>query len=458
MSTTLADKKKRTYHIETYGCQMNEYDSLIAKKILEDEQIQNSQNIASADYILLNTCAIRENAHQKVYNKLSSLKQYQKKGAKIILLGCMAQNLKEDLLQDQVIAIDYIIGPDSLREIKSIVNSTPTFKNDKTTLSRSHVRLSKTEVYEDIIPSVEQHLSTQKSKTTAFISIQRGCDNFCTFCVVPFTRGRERSRSADSIIEEVRHLVENGIQTVVLLGQNVNSYLYRDLNFVSLVRCLLKETNIFRIYFTSPHPKDFPLELIELMENNSRFCNHVHIPIQSGSNQILKKMRRNYTIETVLDLVDSFREKVPNIAITTDVIVGFPTETDDQFFQTLDFMKKVKFDAAFMFAYSERKGTSAQSLYDDDISREVKQYRLSTLIDTQMKISLQTNQNYIGRTVNALVESNAKKDQNSLLARLNNGKKVVFPSELSLKEMIGKEVRLKILDVTSQTLISKLLT
>ena len=447
-----------TFYIETYGCQMNMYDSLIAQKILEEQSLKKSDSIQDAQYILLNTCAIRENAFDKVYNKIHSIQHLKEKGKKIIVLGCMTQNLKKDILKKNQY-IDYIFGPDELKNLKYIIHN----NNFYSPSQRAFLELSKTELYEDVIPDVRHHLSTKKGKKTAFISIQRGCNNFCSFCVVPFTRGRERSRNPQSIILEIQKLEESGFQSVVLLGQNVNSYLYnKKINFTNLIEMILEKTKISRIYFTSPHPKDFPLELIHLMAREDRFCNHVHLPLQSGSNAILKKMRRSYTKEKFLEIVQMFRENVDDVAISTDVIVGFPSETEKQFKETIQVMEDANFDSAFMFAYSERKNTLAKKKYLDDIPQEMKKKRLKKLIDNQLQRSFQNNQKYIDQDVKVLVEGISNKNPNEMIGRMTNGRKVIFPldflnSDFS-KENNKKEYIIRIESVSSMTLKGKILT
>ena len=319
-----AHVKQKQFYIETYGCAMNEYDSLLAGKILEQNAVQ-TQSAEEADVILLNTCAIRENAHQTVYNRLKELGHLHKGGAKIGILGCMAQNLREDLLYENL-PIDFIMGPDALRNLGTILDGENSGKAG--VAPRSYLALSRLETYDDIVPSFEHHMRERGNKTTAFVTIQRGCDNFCAFCVVPYTRGRERSRPLLSVVDEVKSLVDHGVKSVVLLGQNVNSYHHESAKFVNLIEALLAKTTIERIYFTSPHPKDFPLELFDLMAAEPRFCNQVHMPLQAGANRTLKRMKRNYTREEFLQIVENVRSRVADVAISTDVIVGFPGESD----------------------------------------------------------------------------------------------------------------------------------
>jgi len=440
----VAEQQKKFY-IETYGCQMNEYDSLLAGKIMEKTSARTAE-ARDADVILLNTCAIRENAHQKVYNRLRELGHLHKRGAKIGILGCMAQNLREDLLYENL-PVDFIMGPDALRNLGSLFqgdNGAPAAEK------QSFLTLSRTETYDDIQPSFEHHMVGRENKITAFVTIQRGCDNFCAFCVVPYTRGRERSRPADSVVTEVNSLVENGVKSVVLLGQNVNSYRHGDIRFVNLIEAMLAKTAIERIYFTSPHPKDFPPELIDLMAAEPRFCNQVHMPLQAGSDATLKRMKRNYTRGEFLRIVESFRTRVPDVAISTDVIVGFPGEGDADFRETLDVMELADFDSAFMFAYSERKGTIAGRLYGDDVPEEVKKVRLAEVIDRQLERSLRNNRRYIGRTFEAMVEQPSRRNAEEWVARLSNGRKVIYPPTVT--PVPGSKVSLRIDAATSQVL------
>ena len=440
---------RKQFYIETYGCAMNEYDSLLAGKILE-QNAQQTQNAEDADVILLNTCAIRENAHQTVYNRLKELGHLHKRGAKIGILGCMAQNLREDLLYENL-PIDFIMGPDALRNLGTILDGDNSGKAGSA--PRSYLALSRLETYDDIVPSFEHHMRDRGNKITAFVTIQRGCDNFCAFCVVPYTRGRERSRPLTSVVDEVRSLVDHGVKSVVLLGQNVNSYRHQSAQFVNLIEALLAKTTIERIYFTSPHPKDFPLELIDLMAAEPRFCNQVHMPLQAGANSTLKRMKRNYTRQEFLQIVENVRSRVADVAISTDVIVGFPGESDADYRETLEVMAAADFDSAFMFAYSQRRGTIAQKLYPDDIPEEVKKARLAQLIDEQLKRSQRNNSRYIGQVVEAMVEQPSRRNAAEWVARMRNGRKVIFPPQREIPpDFSGRLVSLKIESASSQTL------
>ncbi len=445
----MADMKHKQFYIETYGCAMNEYDSLLAGKIL-GQSAQQTQSAEDADVILLNTCAIRENAHQTVYNRLKELGHLHKRGAKIGILGCMAQNLREDLLYENL-PIDFIMGPDALRNLGQILDG----ENSGTagTAPRSYLALSRLETYDDIVPSFEHHMRERGNKITAFVTIQRGCDNFCAFCVVPYTRGRERSRPLLSVVDEVKSLVEHGVKSVVLLGQNVNSYRHESAKFVNLIEALLAKTTIERIYFTSPHPKDFPPELIDLMAAEPRFCNQVHMPLQAGANSTLKRMKRNYTREDFLRIVENVRSRVADVAISTDVIVGFPGESDADYRETLEVMAAADFDSAFMFAYSQRRGTIAQKLYPDDVAEEVKKARLAELIDEQLKRSHRNNKRYIGQLVEAMAEQPSRRNAAEWVARMRNGRKIIFPPQMEIPaDFSGSTLSLKIASASSQVL------
>ncbi len=449
--TPVTDKSSKQFYIETYGCQMNEYDSLLAGKILESNARQTADP-AAADIILLNTCAIRENAHQKVYNRLRELSRFHKRGAKVGVLGCMAQNLREDLLYENL-PVDFIMGPDALRNLATLVDAPVNPQDDVS--ARSFLNLSRIETYDDIVPTFEHHMRYRDSKITASVTIQRGCDNFCAFCVVPYTRGRERSRPVDSIVSEVQSLADNGVKTVVLLGQNVNSYRHENASFIDLINALLERTTIPRIYFSSPHPKDFPLELIELMAAEPRFCNQVHMPLQAGANTTLRRMKRNYTRETFLEIVKSVRDRVPDVAISSDVIVGFPGESDADFEETLEVMRLADFDSAFMFAYSERKGTIAQRLYPDDVPEAVKKERLARMIDLQLKRSHTNNLRYVGQTVEVLAEQPSRRNAAEWIGRMSNGRKVVFDPGEVVDAFHGTLLKLTITGASSQVLHGK---
>jgi len=438
------------YYIETYGCQMNEYDSLITESLLDQSKAVKVALPEEADLILINTCSVRENAHQKIFNRLQSIAHLQKKGAKIGILGCMAQSLGDDLL-DKNLPLNFVVGPDSLRTLVKSMES------DRDSKEKSiHIKLSKTETYEDIIPTIDHHQGIKKDILSAHVAIQRGCDKFCSFCIVPFTRGRERSRAPESVIKEINLLVENGIKSIVLLGQNVNSYHHENTSFTSLVQMILEQTPLERIYYTSPHPKDFPLELIKLTAENQRVGTQIHIPLQSGSDRMLEKMKREYTSAEFLQLVKNFRSSIENLSISTDVIVGFCGESDEDYQQTLDVMEEAQFDSAYMFAYSPRPHTYAWNHYSDDIAPEIKSQRLQKLIDLQHQRALAINEAYRGKSFEVMIETISRKDSHSLQSVMRNGKKVIVPVAenipVVMDRLLGKRFIVEITGATSHSL------
>jgi len=440
-------KFKRVY-IETYGCQMNEYDSLMAESILEKAGHSITRSESQADVILLNTCAVRENAHQKVFNKLEQY-GYHKGHRRIGVLGCMAQNLGEELLQSAP-SVDFLSGPDSYLQLPEAIQHV--FEKEEKVL---HLSLSPLVNYSGAEPPPSVHLRSSPSRVTGFVTIQRGCDNFCTFCVVPYTRGRERSRPISEITAEVRALEQAGYKAVVLLGQNVNSYIAGSDTFADLIKTLLRESSIPRIHFTSPHPKDYPEELIDLMAAEPRFAPQAHIPLQAGNNEVLRRMKRNYTAESFLSLIQKMRDRIPGIAFSTDVIVGFPGETQEQFQDTLKVMREADFDSAFMFAYSQRKGTIAARRYPDDVPAEEKQQRLEQLIAEQNERSLRKNTKWIGRRVEILIENISRRNDRELSGRLSNGKQIVFPFpdwQGNPSDYIGRFALATIVSASSATL------
>ena len=376
---------------------MNVSDSELVSNQLEKIGYTMSKTIENADLIFLNTCSIRERAEETVHNRLDSLHYLKKNNPKLIIgvIGCMAQNLKNELLESKPY-VDIILGPDSYRRISDIISSR--------VYNSNHIvdtKLSKYEVYDDMFPSRIEGVN-------AWISIMRGCDKFCTFCIVPFTRGRERSRSIKSILKEVKDAVSNGFVEITLLGQNVNSYLTPDGDFVSLIKEVAKVKGVERVRYTSPHPQDITEDLLEVMSKYKNICNYVHLPLQSGSNRILKNMNRTYTREQYLDLVSRIRFYMPDCSISTDIIVGFPGETDDEFEDTLKLVKEVKFDFSYTFKYSSRPGTKAAE-YTNHIDEKTKQKRLEKLINIQNKIRLEVNQNRIGSIQKVLIEKESKK-------------------------------------------------
>ena len=386
-----------TYYIETYGCQMNVADSELVSNELEKIGYKSSNKIETADLILLNTCSIREKAEETVHNRLDSLHYLKKNNPKLLIgvIGCMAQNLKNELLNSKPY-IDIILGPDSYRKISDII-----FDRNNQIDHIVDTKLSKYEVYENMFPS-------RKSGVNAWVSIMRGCDKFCTFCIVPFTRGRERSRTIDSIVEEVNLAVNQGFVEITLLGQNVNSYKTPNGDFPILLERVANIKGVKRIRYTSPHPKDINVDLLKVMKKYKNICNNIHLPLQSGSTKILKTMNRTYTKEEFLDLVKVIKEYLPNCSISTDIIVGFPGEDDFDFNETLDVVKQVGFDFSYMFKYSSRPGTKAAQL-TNQIDENVKQKRLEKLIRLQNSIRLKVNKSKIGKIEKVLIEKNSKK-------------------------------------------------
>ncbi len=405
-------------YIETYGCQMNEYDSELVASIVSQGGTRITKSDEEADVILINTCAVRETAHLRIYGRLQELKKFKvKKGDALTIgiLGCMAQNLRQDLLDGHE-EIDFIAGPDSYRGLPQMIENARTGGKRAAAL-----RLSREETYSGVTP-------LREGGVNAWVAVMRGCDNMCSFCVVPMARGRERSRDPLVVVEEVRALALEGYRQVTLLGQNVNSYRYNGKNFADLVR-LVADIEIRRIRFAAPHPKDFPADLIELIAGHPKVCGHIHLPLQAGNNRILELMNRTYTIEAFEDLVRVLREAIPGVSITTDVIVGFPTETDDEYEDTFQAMERIRFDAAFIFKYSERMGTYAARHYTDDVPAGKKTERIVRLVELQKQITGEINQGLVGSTQEVLIEDTVKKNKSLLSGRTDSFKNTVIPRE-----------------------------
>ena len=430
----------KNYYIETYGCQMNVYDSELVSGQLNNLGYKKTNKLEIADIILLNTCSIREKAEETVHNRLDSLHYLKKNKPNLLIgvLGCMAQNLKNDLLESKPY-VDIILGPDSYRKLTQVIS-------DRRPLANHLVdtKLSKHEIYDDMFPS-------RKSGINAWISIMRGCDKFCTFCIVPFTRGRERSRPINNILTEAKQAIKEGFVEITLLGQNVNSYMTDKGDFPELLKKIASLTGIKRIRYTSPHPKDINDELLIVMSTYSNICNSIHLPLQSGSSKVLSRMNRTYTKEEFLALVDKIKSYMPNCSISTDIIVGFPGETEDDFMETLDVVKKVRFDFSYMFKYSSRPGTKAAE-YTDQIEENIKQKRLEKLITLQRKLTLNNNQKRIGTIQHVLIEKESKKSEQFWSGRTDgNIWTIIKKNNESVKDIIP----VKITDAQGVTLFGE---
>ena len=398
----------------TYGCQMNEYDSELVKSILTGAGYEFVPDESSADIILLNTCSVRENAHRKVYGYIHELRHHNRNRRLVIgILGCMATALRTELLEDKGLNLDLVAGPDSYKKLPDILAAV--FASDAKTCDTS---LSEFETYADIYP-------TRASGVNAWVAVMRGCNNFCSFCIVPYTRGRERSRSLNSIVEEVRRLAGEGFPQVTLLGQNVNSYHDSGHDFAALLEAVSRIDGIRRIRFTSPHPKDFPDSLIDVLAHNPKVCKQVHLPLQAGNDRVLDLMRRNYTSADFLQLVGRLRKACPVLALSTDVIVGFPTETEMEFADTMRVMREVRFDTAFMFKYSVREHTRAARELPDDVPEAAKTERIVALNMQQTDISLECNKALVGQVQSVLVEQGSGSRKGGAAYARNDANKVV---------------------------------
>ena len=416
----------KTYHIHTYGCQMNVADSELVESILIDQGYYSSNDPSKADAIFINTCSIREHAEDKVHSQLGRYELIKKDRPDVIIgvLGCMAQSLKHDLLEKRSF-VDIILGPDSYRRLPDLLK-----RSEGHPQSLVDTKLSRFEVYDDLFPSRNEGIN-------AWISIMRGCDKFCTFCIVPFTRGRERSRNTLSILEEAKEAVKQGYKEITLLGQNVNSYHYEDYQFNHLLEAVAGVPGIQRIRYTSPHPQDITEELLSTMSKHKNICNYIHLPLQAGSDKILKRMNRTYTKSHFLSLVQRIRDILPDVGISTDIIVGFPGETDEDFGQTIEVMNEVKFDSAFNFKYSSRRGTKA-SEYEDKVQEEIKQQRLEQVIDLQKKHTLERNMELVGTLQAVLVEKESKMSSDYWAGRTDSNKWVIFKKEnIPKKDMVS---------------------
>lgn len=445
----LVDPSKPKVYIETYGCQMNVNDSEVILSILQDAGYVLTENMDEASLILANTCSIRDNAEQRIWGRIEQfrLQKRRRNGVMIGIVGCMAERLKEKLLDSH--QVDLVAGPDSYRTLPDLI------KNITPDNPQMNVLLSHEETYADISP-----VRMDKNGVSAFISIMRGCNNVCSYCVVPYTRGAERSRDPETIVREAEELYANGYKEVCLLGQNVDSYYWKDpetadndVDFAALLEMVAKVSPDLRVRFSTSHPKDISDSVIYTMAMYENICKHIHLPVQSGSDVMLEKMRRKYTREWYLERVSKIRSVIPDCGLTTDVIAGFCGETEQDHQDTLSLMEQVCFDGAFMFQYSERPGTLASRKYEDDVPEAVKTARLNEIIALQNRMSLKSNEKEIGKRHVVLIEGVSKKNSEELFGRASNNKVCVFPSG---GHKVGEYVEVEVLSCTSATLISKL--
>lgn len=433
-------------YIETYGCQMNVSDSEVVNSIMIDNGYALTDKAENADIIFINTCAVRDNAEQRIRNRLQALNALKKKrkGLIIGMLGCMAERLKTKLVQEEQI-LDIVAGPDAYRTLPQLV------KQAGIGQKAINVLLSREETYAEISP-----VRKDVNNVTAFVSITRGCDNMCAFCVVPFTRGRERSRNPESILREVREIISEGYKEITLLGQNVDKYNWNkgEVNFAQLLKMTAEINPNIRIRFSTSYPQDFTDEVIKTMAAYNNICKYIHLPVQSGSNEMLDKMKRGYTREWYLNRIDAIRKYIPDCAISTDMISGFCGETEENHRDTLQLMEKVGYDFAYMFMYSERPNTFAAKNYEDDIDEEIKKKRLNEVIALQQKLSLQSNEKDVGKVFEVLVEGFSKKSQERLFGRNSQNKVIVFDKE---DAKIGEYVNVKVNSCTSATLLGEII-
>ena len=437
----ISDPARPQVYIETYGCQMNVNDSEVILSILQDAGYALTEDIGKADVILANTCSIRDNAEQRIWGRIDQFRLQKRNRENVVIgiVGCMAERLKDKLLEK----VDLVAGPDSYRSLPELLKAiTPESP-------QMNVLLSHEETYADIKP-----VRLDKNGVSAFISIMRGCNNVCSYCVVPYTRGRERSRDPYTIVNEAKILFENGYKEVTLLGQNVDSYIWEsedgNVNFPQLLEMVALINPELRVRFSTSHPKDISDEVIYTMARHENICRHIHLPVQSGSSIMLEKMRRKYNREWYLERVEKIRSVIPDCGLTTDVIAGFSGETQQDHEDTLSLMEQVCFDSAFMFAYSERPGTLASKKYPDDIPYTLKTERLNEIIALQGRMSLKSNEKEIGKVLKVLVEGPSKKNPDELCGRASSNKMCVFPSR---GEKAGDYCEVKVESVTSATLL-----
>jgi tRNA-2-methylthio-N6-dimethylallyladenosine synthase len=431
----IATPRKKVY-VETYGCQMNESDSEIVMSVMNRDGYEPTSDIAAADVIFLNTCSIRDNAEQRIHGRLTNITYYKRQKPELVvgILGCMAERLRKQFLSEGSV-VDVVVGPDEYRALPELVSEAQFGTKGLA------VKLSRVETYDDITPLRTEGIS-------AWLSVMRGCDKFCTFCVVPFTRGRERSRSMESIVQEVEHLSTHGFREVTLLGQNVNSYRSEGHDFADLLAAVADVDPLIRVRYTTSHPQDMSDKLIETMASRRNICNYIHLPVQSGSNRVLQLMNRTYTAEHYLERVAKIHELIPDVSLSTDIIAGFPTETEDDHKRTLDLIERVGFEGAFTFKYSPRENTKAWAM-GDDVPEEVKSRRLEEIIELCRRNSGERNQRHVGTIEEILVDGPSRKDANEWKGRTDTNKVVIFPKR---DEEIGEYIKVKIHRASAATL------
>ena len=465
----IVDQERPKVYIETYGCQMNVNDSEVILSILQKNGYALTEDMDRADVILANTCSIRDNAEQRIWGRIEQFRLQKKRNPQVVIgiVGCMAERLKDKLLEK----VDLVAGPDAYRSLPALL------RDIRPDSPQINVLLSREETYADISP-----VRLDRNGVSAYISIMRGCNNVCSYCVVPYTRGAERSRDPHSIVREARELFENGYKEVNLLGQNVDSYLWKEcregaaegvsagdaeegevVNFARLLEMVAAISPELRVRFSTSHPKDISDEVISTIAAHENICRHIHLPVQSGSSRILEKMRRKYDREWYLERVAKIREVMPDCGLSTDVIAGFCSEAEQDHQDTLSLFEQVCFDSAFMFQYSERPGTLASRHYPDDVPPEVKTARLNEIIALQTKMSLRSNQKDMGKTFKVLIEGPSKRNPNDLCGRAGNNKMCVFPSMAAERATqglaplgAGNYVNVKVVDCTSATLICEI--
>ena len=429
--------------IETYGCQMNFADSEVVAAVMKMADYELCDSLDTADAIFINTCSIREHAEVKAMSRLEFFRQLKRKKKNLLVgvIGCMAERMQKELLEHP--AVDVVAGPDSYLDLPNLIAQAE--QGEKSI----NIDLSLTETYKDVLP---QRIGG--NRISGFVSIMRGCNNFCSYCIVPYTRGRERSRPYNSILNEVQDLYNRGYKEVTLLGQNVNSYNFEGLNFASLLENLAQAIPGIRIRFTTSHPKDMSEETIMVISKYPNLCKHIHLPVQSGSSRILKLMNRKYTREWYLERIALIRKHIPDCGISTDMFTGFHSETEEDHQETLSLMREVGYDSAFMFKYSERKGTYASKNLPDDVPEEVKLRRLQEMIDLQMELSLESNKKDIGKEFEVLVEGYSKRSREQLSGRTSQNKVVLFDNQ---GQKVGDLVRVRIKDASAITLFGNII-